>query len=62
MSLRSILLVNDYASLCKLQDRGCHKSILARKYLNYKISKTLKKRSESDSSFLYLLFGFLLIK
>lgn len=62
MSLRSILLVNDYASLCKLQDRNCPKSILARKYLDYKISKTLKNRKKSESSLLYLILGFLLIK
>ena len=61
MSVKSILVINDYLTLCTLRDKKCAKSILARKYLNYKISQRLTKK-KSDSSIFYLILGFILIK
>ena len=62
-NIKSILIVNDYLISCKLKGENCNKSILARKYLSYKISKQIVKKSNNRISniFLYLL-GFILIK
>lgn len=63
MSVQSILIVNDYLTLCTLKDKNCSKSFLVRNYLNYKISKKLKSSSKSEgSNLLYAILGFLLIK
>ncbi len=62
MSLSSILLVNDYVTLCKLKDSKCQKSFLARKYLNYKISKRLQQKRSNQGGLIYLLLGFLFIR
>lgn len=39
--IKSILLINDYLSVCKLSNRNCNKYLLVRKYLCLKISKAL---------------------
>lgn len=63
MNIQSILLVNDYCSLCSLTDRKCRKSLLARKYLNYKITKLLQSKGQSrKSKFLYMFLGLLFIR
>ncbi len=63
MSVKSILIVNDYLTLCSLNEKRCQKSLLVRKYLNYKISKKLElSKSEKNSNFLYLILGFLFIR
>lgn len=63
MSVKSILVVNDYLSLCKLCDKNCPKSLLVRSYLNYKISQKLKSNTnQSSNNILYLIMGLLFIK
>jgi len=63
MSVKSILVVNDYLSLCKLRDKRCTKSTLVRSYLNYKISQKLKSTSnQKGNNILYLIMGLLFVK
>ena len=62
MSVKSILVINDYLTICTLRDKKCAKSILARKYLNYKISQRLTTKKKRNSSIFYLILGFILIK
>ncbi len=63
MSVQSILIVNDYLTICKLHDKKCTKSVLVRSYLNYKISQRLKSnRNQKNTSIFYLILGFLFIK
>ena len=58
-NIKSILIVNDYLISCKLKGENCNKSILARKYLSYKITK--KSNNRISNIFLYLL-GLILVK
>jgi hypothetical protein len=64
MSVKSILIINDYLTLCSLTDRRCRRSLLVRNYLNYKISKKLEltKSEKNNSNFLYLILVFLFIR
>ncbi len=63
MSVKSILVVNDYLSLCKLHDKRCPKSLLVRSYLNYKISQKLKSNTnQRGNNILYLVIGLLFVK
>jgi hypothetical protein len=62
MSLRSILIINDYATLCRLKDKNCKKSILAKEYLKYKISKALEKRNNSPKRIIHTLLSLILFR
>jgi hypothetical protein len=46
----SILLVNNYLLRCTSGNPACEKTQLTRKYLTHKISKTLKKRQNGQTS------------
>lgn len=48
--INSILVVNDYLLSCTSGNTACEKTKLTRKYLTHKISKTLKKRQNSQTS------------
>lgn len=63
MSVQSILVVNDYLTLCTLKDKKCPKSFLVRKYLNYKISKKLKSSGKGERfNLFYTILGLLVFK
>ena len=61
-NIESILIVNDYLISCKLKRENCNKSILARKYLSYKISKHVRKSNNQISSIFLYLLGLILVK
>ena len=41
-NLKSILLINDYLSVCKMKDPNCNSTNLVKIYLNQKIKSILE--------------------
>lgn len=62
-NIKSILIANDYLICCKTNNKNCCRSILARKYLSYRVSREINKKRNTKlgSIFIYLL-GLILIK
>lgn len=58
-NLKSILLINDYLSICKLENPNCTKTKLVRAYLSYRLNSINKK--ESKINLLFYIFTLLLI-
>ena len=54
--VESILLVNSYFTLCKIENPHCPKTELTRKYLTTKIKKALNERNKKYSFKAFLLF------
>lgn len=55
-NLDSILVVNNYLGICKLQNHNCTKAKIVRLYLCHKISKILNQKSKPKNWFLSILF------
>lgn len=58
-NLKSILLINDYLSICKLENPNCPKTKLVRAYLAYRLNSINNK--ESKTNLLFYIFTLLLI-
>jgi hypothetical protein len=52
--LKSILLINDYLSVCKLSDPNCQKAKLVRMYLCRKITDLLHTEKKKSNLFSFL--------
>jgi hypothetical protein len=54
--LKSILLINDYLSVCKIKNPNCTKTKLVRLYLCHKLSNLLDKKQKRTSLLNFLFF------
>jgi hypothetical protein len=54
--IESILLVNSYFTICKIENPSCPKTELTRKYLTTRIKKALNERNEKYSFKAFLMF------
>jgi len=55
-NLQSILLINDYLSICKIKNPNCPKTKLVRLYLCHKLSNLLNNKPKRTKSILNFLF------
>jgi len=60
-NIKSILLINDYLSICKLQNPNCHKTKLARLYLTHRLNSINNSPKHSKPNFISYIFTLLLI-
>jgi hypothetical protein len=55
-NLKSILVINDYLSICKIKNPNCAKTKLVRLYLCHKLSNLLNKPKRTKSVLNFLFF------
>ena len=61
-SIKSILVINDYLTLCKRRDPKCTRAKLVRKYMSLRVNKIIKSKKVQKTSFIYLLLSLFFIK
>jgi hypothetical protein len=61
-SIKSILVINDYLTLCEKRDPNCIGTLLARKYMALKVNKIINSKRVKKQSLLYLFFSLFFIR
>jgi len=57
-NIKSILLINDYLSICKLQNPNCYKTKLVRLYLTHRLN-SINNLKPSKPNFISYIFTLL---
>jgi len=53
-NLKSILLINNYLTICKLKNPNCTKTKFVRLYLSHKLNSISRPKSFRDDSIFYI--------
>jgi hypothetical protein len=61
-SIKSILVINDYLTLCKRRDPKCIRAALTRKYMTFKVNKIINSKRIKKQSLLYFFASLFFIR
>lgn len=61
INLKSILLINDYLSICKLQNPNCAKTKIVRLYLCHRLNLINDKPKPIKTNLMFYIFILLLL-
>jgi len=61
-SIKSILIINDYLTLCEKRDPKCIRAALTRKYMAFKVNKIINSKRVKKQSLLYLFSSLFFIR